>query len=130
MSETHHEGRRDELAAYLLGALEPHEAAELERHLAGCEECREEMQWLRPAVQLLPESVERLDPSPAAARANRRRGALRPDSLVEALDRSSGADPPSQPPRWRPWPSSPATRSSPAGLEVAGRPSSPGSLPR
>jgi anti-sigma-K factor RskA len=64
MSENGHERRRDELAAYLLGALEPGEAAELERHLAGCEECRTELDWLRPAVQLLPESVERVEAPP------------------------------------------------------------------
>jgi anti-sigma-K factor RskA len=62
MSENGHERHRDELAAYLLGALEPGEAAELERHLAGCEECRTELEWLRPAVQLLPESVQRVEP--------------------------------------------------------------------
>lgn len=62
MSDNGHDRRSDELAAYLLGALEPGEAAELERHLAGCEECRTELEWLRPAVQLLPESVERVEP--------------------------------------------------------------------
>ena len=62
MSERDHESRRDELAAYLLGALEPGEAAELERHVAGCEECREALEWLRPAVQVLPEAVERVEP--------------------------------------------------------------------
>lgn len=64
MSTSEHERHRDELAAYLLGALEPGEAAALERHLADCEECRTELEWLRPAVQLLPESVERVEPSP------------------------------------------------------------------
>lgn len=64
MSENGHERHRDELAAYLLGALEPGEAAELERHLAGCELCRTELEWLRPAVQLLPESVQRLEAPP------------------------------------------------------------------
>jgi anti-sigma-K factor RskA len=64
MSENGHERRRDELAAYLLDALEPGEAAELERHLAGCEECRSELEWLRPAVQVLPESVARVDAPP------------------------------------------------------------------
>jgi anti-sigma-K factor RskA len=62
MSAADHDRRSDEVAAYLLGALEPDEAAELERHLAGCEECRTELKWLRPAVQLLPESVERVEP--------------------------------------------------------------------
>lgn len=63
MSEREHEARRDELAAYLLGALEPGEAAAIEQHLAGCEECRAELEWLQPAVQVLPESVERVEPS-------------------------------------------------------------------
>jgi anti-sigma-K factor RskA len=67
MSGTDHENRRDEVAAYLLEALEPEETAELERHLAGCVECRAELRWLSPAVQLLPETVERLDP-PAGLR--------------------------------------------------------------
>jgi anti-sigma-K factor RskA len=69
MSFEDHERRRDELAAYLLGALEPAEAAELERHLAGCEECRAELSRLRPAVQALPETVERVKP-PAKLRAS------------------------------------------------------------
>ena len=64
MSENGHEHRSDALAAYLLGALEPGEAAELERHLAGCEECRTELEWLRPAVQQLPESVQRVEAPP------------------------------------------------------------------
>jgi anti-sigma-K factor RskA len=62
MNEREHKERRDDLAAYLLGALEPGEAAALEQHLAGCEECREQLEWLRPAAQLLPEAVERVDP--------------------------------------------------------------------
>lgn len=67
MSENGHERRRDELAAYLLAALESGEAAELELHLAGCEECRTELEWLRPAVQILPESVQRFE-APAELR--------------------------------------------------------------
>lgn len=69
MNEAEHDGRRDQLAAYVLGALEPGEAAELERHLAGCEECRVDLGWLQPAAQLLPESVERLEP-PAELRSS------------------------------------------------------------
>jgi anti-sigma-K factor RskA len=65
MSEREHEARRDELAAYLLGALEPGDAAAIEQHLAGCEECRAELEWLQPAVGVLPESVERHEPPPA-----------------------------------------------------------------
>ena len=55
MSETDHTRWKDDVAAYVLGALEPGEAAELERHLAGCADCRAELRWLRPAVDLLPE---------------------------------------------------------------------------
>jgi anti-sigma-K factor RskA len=65
MNETDHDHWRDELAAFLLGALEPGEAAELERHLAGCAECEGELRWLRPAVQVLPETVERVETPPA-----------------------------------------------------------------
>jgi anti-sigma-K factor RskA len=65
MNETEHDRWSDELAAYALGALEPGEAAELERHLAGCEDCRTELAWLRPAVQALPEAVERVEAPPA-----------------------------------------------------------------
>lgn len=52
----------DQLAAYALGALEPGEAAEVEAHLADCQRCQAHLRWLEPAVQLLPESVERHDP--------------------------------------------------------------------
>ena len=62
MNEREHKARREELASYLLGALDPADAASLERHLAGCEECRTELEWLRPAVQLLPEAVDPVDP--------------------------------------------------------------------
>jgi anti-sigma-K factor RskA len=106
MSENGHERHSDEIAAFLLGALEPGEAAELERHLAGCNECRTELEWLRPAVQLLPESVERVEPpgelrgrlmeqvrseaesAPAPSRARRRRiggWSLRPVAGLAAL---------------------------------------------
>jgi anti-sigma-K factor RskA len=68
MNEIEHEGHRDELAAYLLGALEPGEAAALEQHLAGCEECCAELEWLRPAVLSLPEAVEATE-APAGLRA-------------------------------------------------------------
>src|SRR3954447_23413359 len=90
MSEIEHDRRSDEIAAYLLDALEPGEAAELERHLAGCEECRTELEWLRPAVQLLPESVQRVEAPP-----RRRGGAM---GQVRAEAQSAPA-----PRRKRPW---------------------------
>jgi anti-sigma-K factor RskA len=68
MSEAEHTRWKDEVAAYVLGALEPGEALELERHLESCPDCRAELRWLRPAVDLLPSRVERLEP-PSGLRA-------------------------------------------------------------
>lgn len=94
MNEKEHEKRRDDIAAYLLGALEPGEAAEVEQHLAACEECRSELEWLRPAVRTLPESVERVEP-PAQLRsrimaeveadAGRKRSGIRLGGRMRAL---------------------------------------------
>lgn len=53
-----HRDYRDELAAYALGALETTEKLEIESHLADCKQCREYLQWLDPAVDLLPASVQ------------------------------------------------------------------------
>jgi anti-sigma-K factor RskA len=64
MSETNHERWSEDVAAYMLGALEPAETAALERHAADCERCSREMRWLAPAVQALPETVARLEPPP------------------------------------------------------------------
>ncbi|HET9676638.1 MAG TPA: zf-HC2 domain-containing protein, partial [Solirubrobacterales bacterium] len=64
MSAEDHTRWSEDLAAYMLGALEPGEAAGFERHLAGCERCREEMRWFEPALQTLPESVARQEPPP------------------------------------------------------------------
>ena len=59
-----HQEWRADLAAYLLGSLDEDESAALEEHLESCESCREELRWLQPAVDLLPDSVERIDPPP------------------------------------------------------------------
>ncbi len=62
MTETNHDRWNENIAAYALGALDPGEAAELERHIEGCERCRSELRWLTPAARSLPESVERREP--------------------------------------------------------------------
>lgn len=62
MNGSDHTRWSEDLAAYMLGALEPGEAAEYKRHLEGCERCQAEMRWFEPAVQMLPESVERQEP--------------------------------------------------------------------
>ena len=64
MSGNEHERWKDEIAAYLLGTLAPGEAADVERHVAGCQDCQREMRWLRPAVERLAEDVELVEPSP------------------------------------------------------------------
>lgn len=69
MNGSDHMRWNEDLAAYMLGALEPGEAAEFERHLEGCERCRAETRWFEPAIATLPESVERQEP-PRSLREN------------------------------------------------------------
>jgi anti-sigma-K factor RskA/putative zinc finger protein len=64
MNASDHNRWSEDLAAYALGALDPPETADMERHLDGCDRCQQELRWLRPAVQALPETVERTEPSP------------------------------------------------------------------
>jgi hypothetical protein len=64
MNEHEHDSRLEEVAAYAIEALEPAQVAELEQHMAGCKRCQEELRWLSPAVQALPEAVERQAPPP------------------------------------------------------------------
>jgi hypothetical protein len=55
---------RDDLVAFSLGALDPREAAEIEAHAPGCARCTRELEALAPAVAVLGESVEQLEPPP------------------------------------------------------------------
>jgi hypothetical protein len=48
-----HESQKENLAPYALGALDESQARELEAHLEDCRHCREELAWLRPAVDVL-----------------------------------------------------------------------------
>lgn len=64
MSSTDHTRWSEDLAAYMLGALTPDEAAGFERHLEGCECCQAELRWLEPALYSLPEAAGRQQPSP------------------------------------------------------------------
>jgi anti-sigma-K factor RskA len=82
MTDSNHERWSEDLAAYLLGALDPEETAELERHALGCERCRSQLGWLTPAVQALPDSVERLEPPRE----------LRSRILAEVRSDAAGAD--------------------------------------
>lgn len=62
MEQAHHRRFEEDLAAYLLDALEPDELREFRLHLEGCASCQNEERWLRSAVEQLPSSVEQLEP--------------------------------------------------------------------
>jgi anti-sigma factor RsiW len=64
MNEHEHDSRLEEVAAFAIGGLDPDRVDELKEHLAGCKRCQEELRWLSPAVQALPEAVERQAPPP------------------------------------------------------------------
>lgn len=90
MTDTDHKRWSEDLATYLLGALEPEEVAALERHMEDCERCREEMGWLQPAVHTLPESVARQEP-PKQLR----------QSLMAEVRADAKAERSPRPSRWR-----------------------------
>jgi anti-sigma-K factor RskA len=64
MNMEDHSRYSEELAAYLLGALSAEETREFELHLGDCATCQAEERWLRGAVELLPSSVEQIEPPP------------------------------------------------------------------
>ncbi|MEA2402744.1 MAG: hypothetical protein QOK00_3147 [Thermoleophilaceae bacterium] len=68
MTTGDHTTYRDEVGAYLLGALSDAECAAFEAHLASCPECRDEVERLRPAADLLPRSVEQVEAPPTLKR--------------------------------------------------------------
>jgi anti-sigma-K factor RskA len=55
---------RNDLVAFALEALEPGEEREIEAHTQSCARCTRELEALVPAVALLGESVEQLEPPP------------------------------------------------------------------
>jgi anti-sigma-K factor RskA len=79
-----HRRWRADLAAYMLGALEAQENADMERHLESCERCRDEIRWLQPAIDLIPESVPQVEPPPG----------LRARLLAEVRSDAAGAEAP------------------------------------
>jgi len=104
MNGSDHNRWSEDLAAYMLGALEPGETAEFERHLADCERCQAELRWFDPAVQSLPEAVERQEPPP---------------QLREALMAEVRADVRPAPAKARRWRSRPAMAFAVAVLLIA-----------
>ena len=67
MTTSDHEELRNQLGAFVLGALGPAEQAEVRTHLAVCDECTAEVRAMRPVVDALARSIEPVDP-PAAVR--------------------------------------------------------------
>jgi anti-sigma-K factor RskA len=65
MTAREHVTYREEIGAYLLGALTDAERQAFEEHLEVCAECREEVERLRPAAEVLPRSVDPIEPPPS-----------------------------------------------------------------
>lgn len=55
---------RDDLVAFALGALEQGDERAIEAHVPSCARCTRELEALVPAVAVLGESVEQLEPPP------------------------------------------------------------------
>ncbi len=62
MTARDHERYEEDIAPYLLGALTPIEAQELEQHLRGCASCQEQVGRLRIGAEALARSVESVEP--------------------------------------------------------------------
>jgi hypothetical protein len=64
--------RDERLEAYALGALEPEERADVERHLAGCADCRARVRELEAAAHRLPQALAAVSPLEPPADLERR----------------------------------------------------------
>jgi anti-sigma-K factor RskA len=80
-------GCGDDVAPYLLGALDREDAERFERHLAGCELCQADVARLRPVIEALPATTEEVEPP----RALRRR--VMADVKRDAAERRRAARP-------------------------------------
>jgi Anti-sigma-K factor rskA/Putative zinc-finger len=78
MMDSDHTTYREEIGAYLLGALTDDEREAFEQHMEDCFECRAEIEQLRPAADSLPRSVEQVE-APASLKA----------SLMEIVEREA-----------------------------------------
>ena len=78
MTSRDHTTYRDDVGAYLLGALNDLERQAFESHAASCDDCRQEVERLRPAVGALPRTVEQVEPPPGLKR-----------SLMEVVEREA-----------------------------------------
>jgi anti-sigma-K factor RskA len=60
-----HEEYKENIGAYVLGALPELEAELLERHLTSCESCRAEVEQLQPVPAAIARSVPQVEPPPS-----------------------------------------------------------------
>jgi Anti-sigma-K factor rskA/Putative zinc-finger len=104
MSARDHSQYQADIGAYLLGALTDLERQAFERHVAGCAECRDELERLRPAADALPRSVEQVEPPPGL------KTSLMEVVESEARERSGAPAPRTRAPRRIRLPSLPAFR--------------------
>jgi hypothetical protein len=88
MAGNDHRRYEEDLAAYLLDALVEEERREFESHLHSCPACQAEERWLRGAVDLLPSSVEQLEPPPALR--ERLMDTVRAEAPAEAIEARPG----------------------------------------
>jgi anti-sigma-K factor RskA len=82
---------RENLVAYVLGALDPEEQRDVESHAPDCGRCSREFEALSPAVAVLGESVEQLEPPPE----------LRERVLAIVHEEAGARQAPAAPPRER-----------------------------
>ena len=84
---THDHDRGDDAAAYVLGALEPREAAEYLRHLTVCTRCREELAALAPVADALASAVPQVPVPQDLRRRVMRAVQEQPHKKAEGVDR-------------------------------------------
>lgn len=89
-TEREHHEYQELLGAYALDALPDDERAELEAHLATCDECVTELADLRLAVQALPLSIEERAASPGLR--DRLRAAAEAESSLSRGNGSPGSE--------------------------------------
>ncbi len=65
MNADEHARRLEEVAAFVLGALDAEQTDDFKEHLEDCKRCQDELAWLAPAVRALPETVAQQAPPPA-----------------------------------------------------------------
>ncbi len=85
MTARDHERLRDDVGAYLLGALDETELTAFEAHLGHCHVCREDVERLRVAAEALPRSVEQFEPPASLKRS------LMETVQAEAAERAADA---------------------------------------